>query len=1595
MKELNIRPYEISLWTLQDGFISVLKPYGILNYGQVESPIIKIKDDGTQELTFSVPMYIREKGELIENPFWYDVQQGALLVNLRKLKVIFNKGEEIEEVFEFMIHKITENHSGGKLYCEVFSEGLAFQELGKKGYKISLKQEDFEEDYNNWIDSNDPNKKEPIANLQYWADKIFEDSDWSYSIQMDWAAFDGVIFDKSNEEREAEGLRRKDKIYEEEYVSAWVEKEGRLEAQKVENFTEKARLVNLEKSNKYNLTQDLAKAFEVHCKYKYHYDENYKIIKKEVIFFNNFLNEKEGKIGITYPYDSSKIEREIDSEDVITKLFVVPLEDDTSPSGLLTIADVSANKSKEDYILNFDYLHNIGTISDEQYFAIEDYERSLFLINSDLEDLAKKIAKRETDLVEYEAKLNLSKEGQILAAEQIEQSQDLLNAITDNTQKLSKTKDVPYRAVLLDDLTNSSGKYYVKISQEGVILDSIKIYYKEDVNGDELKRYKGKAKVELDDFGNVIAIRNLELVEKSVSKIYYLTFDYQPALHYNRIIETFTKRLAKDKETEYFLTEKIADMEKDLSRKKRTYDSLIKEKQALIAEFERMMGPALREGSWQEENLKSSTLRGIKDIDVVGELINSESTEQSVNFIWGAPFEDEFNGKEISGVEEEEYFYPYIFLRNNFEEIKDHLDELCFVYRVSEEGFPLEYNYALIGGEAQYVFIESSAIEGEDKNKVIPALVITKDLKNDLPNIQNNEDRFLGIIEYDEEEGKINFKKINSKDFEIHTDLQKRKILYPRVEIQNLNLRTSEDDFSLFLQEKKLEKFYDYSLRQEDEKYYATIKAEAFLRNSKIIDNSLTSKIQVNYAFSKDALSLFLNALQVSKTNAFPKVSYSVDVSSFNKDFMKTAYRNLGRIVNIIDHELKFENIFGYISELELVLESPWEDKIIIKNYKTKFEDLFSSIVASTEQMKSNAVYYNNAASAFTSSGSLKQNIIQNTLNNTDLTYAFRSGELTIDEEKGIWAKNDSGVVAIRGGGIFCATQTDTNGNWLWNTGITPSGINASLLRAGQIDTNLIKIYAGDNLRLQLNQDGLFAYKQNSAGEAKIDEYVVHNSEGLFLKQPKGEKEISFLSSEPVELVNRVEISWDGLILRNKEGNEVFYADPNTGNLTLKGFINAAGGDIGGWKIEENKLSSKNTPYFAQIQAAPDDPEKKIFDMLLIQGEEGANSSFRVQSDGTMYAKNAHIAGTLTANTVFAGNATMQDIYKQIKELSLSAFNGTVLRVYNRNLTGDLNQLENQLGFRIFINALTKDELTPNELTEENSKWYYTFSSPDGNLTEEIDFTDLNSLTFQVPYDKIKSGGTVLKVSKLGKTTDTDENGFATESSIDKTYTASVNIRKEEYYTDVILGNIEPNVSGFAPGNFTGKTFTVNLTYGKNSQPAEDELLFKENYSWVLNGKEVELGKSSIEIDRENSVQTFKLTLQDEDESLFVDGVSTLQFIIKDDSSNVFATRTAQISRIQLENINVVIKSSNGLIFKNGNLSTILNVELYSGKKTISTDGFYFVWIKKEGDSRELVGKKEDVENAYLEIKEKDFTSSASYTCDVYDNRDEAEAAWK
>ena len=94
---------------------------------------------------------------------------------------------------------------------------------------------------------------------------------------------------------------------------------------------------------------------------------------------------------------------------------------------------------KEDYILNFDYLYKIGTISQEQYDTIDDYERSMFNINTELEPLTSQIIKINDDLTSYKADKQIAISSQTYDKEQMEQSQALLNALTNGTGVIDKT----------------------------------------------------------------------------------------------------------------------------------------------------------------------------------------------------------------------------------------------------------------------------------------------------------------------------------------------------------------------------------------------------------------------------------------------------------------------------------------------------------------------------------------------------------------------------------------------------------------------------------------------------------------------------------------------------------------------------------------------------------------------------------------------------------------------------------------------------------------------------------------------------------------------------------------------------------------------------------------------------------------------------------------------------------------------------------------------------------------------------------------------------------------------------------------------------
>lgn len=1491
MIQRDIRDYEVSVWTLQDSFITVLKSSKLEHKGQIQDPDMHMIDDGTLIFSFKIPMYLHniennrwfdvtlQNVEVKKNPLWANIVDGTIIANLRKIKVIFNKMTDDEEVYEFLIMKVNEEHKNEEKWCSVECEGLAFQELGKIGYKLSLTENTYFDDYDDWAAKPENEQgKMPVNNINYWLDKTFANSQWDYEVAMDWSMYDGIthykkytvneknLFSNSkleagkriagrngeemaaqpndiisgeiavdfankdyyfstdanvsyyviawgedlegneyhigyrqltssggnlrltgswikadesyaltdikkiriqfmqqygsslallnnnnqlietdsgivpeynkgpnsennvdflftnygpeystvqygdltakekaliNDKREQLGYRRHDCIYEEPYVSAWDynQSDTTITASEEQLTREKYRLIKCETSNRYNITQTVAETFGVFCKYKYDHDDNYHITGRHVIFYNNFLQESTGAIDLTYPYDTSSVTREMDSSDTVTKMYVKNLVDETMPSGWVTIGDTPANKSGEDYLLNFDYLYTIGTLTQEQYDEIPKFEYYMGKINKDLTEKSNQLILLYQELPDIQAYKTVAENAQALDVERISATDDLKNSLTNSTGLLHRTAQNPMSLVVLDG-------NYVNIREKGVLIDTLRLYEEFNSTSHELSNPIETFTCEKDEYGNFLQCKDIKLIDSTNTRI-YATYDYEPELYYDQIKKVWEARLAKDQADAQKYAEKEEAINTRIAELETEYDELLAEKAKKIAYFERIMGPAIREGNWQPEDNYSKYCTHNEAKFTMG--AGASYKDNQVEFIWDSElFEDEERGYSQIGVEEKVMVFPCIDISGVYEKIRDAKGTVAFAFNDlnPQDSNTLKYRkYFALGSQAFLHYIKT------ENGNPIPVLMIT-----DIENIyygnynsvyefflrgdadakivsleaKTNENSTITIIEdkiLPDDGDVISF--VNQDDFNVNSiDDITYKVVYPRLRFNSPYLQTSTNKVALKTAEEVLPMYEDYYiLTRYDEKsyYYLTIKPQIFIYNT-------GTTCVLNYLLSDAAIAIYLDALEVLRENAYPKVSYTIDVSMVKKEFIHVAYKTLSKIVHINDTDLKFKDVQGYISELELRLDKPWEDKITIKNYKTKFEDLFSSIVAQTEAMKKNSYITDIVGQAFTTAGQLQSNAAQLLLGN--MSYSMNGGKLVVSQDNGIWGVSKDGVVAFRSDGIFTANEVDDEGNWIWNTGIYPSGINANLITAGQLDTNLINIYAGDNLKFKMNGEGIFAYKSlmdetevggleekeqdlfdflkassdeiniyygrlpiilpaghyiiktnmeepvsgagylleptpqenivsaasveefipitknhpanftieensegwfklrflnnirkdywwtikqnnynddidnyyvNSPQDLNLGQYVTLNENGLFLRAEKGAPVIqgNTLVIMP-ETVDRVEISWDGLKLRNWNNEEVFYADPDTGNLTLKGTIYAEAGIFSG-----------------------------------------------------------------------------------------------------------------------------------------------------------------------------------------------------------------------------------------------------------------------------------------------------------------------------------------------------------------------------------------------------------------------------------------------
>ena len=1343
------RSYEVSVWTLQDSFLTVLKWSNIRNKGTLQDPSLTINTDGTQNFSFSIPMSLYIDGKWMDNPIWYNTTNGNLITNMRKIKVIFNKKTADEEVFEFLITQIEMNHASGVPLCTIeCTNGLAYHELGKRGYKIELSSELFTEasvEYfkNTQIndDMSDDNEEAFVidstrrleATLDYWCEqlgliKAQQDTDildarqWYYRVKMDWSSF-------SNN---GETPRAEDKVYEEEYVSSWNE-DGNAIASQV--YKEKWRQMDESNSNLYNLTQSLAQTFGIYCRYQYLYDDNYHIIGRLIIFYNNFSNENEGILQFTYPYTTSEITRTIDSNDIVTKMYVDSVEDD-SIIGTLSIANTDANRIQEDYLLNFDYLHEVNTITDEQYAAVEQYEKDIRAINLQITPIQEQLSALDRETTDLEAKKVVAENGEALAQKQLDNINDqisaLMNADGIKDDHLSYTNTRP-DTVIISAMTatykvnNETRHYYeAKLNTKGIIKNTIKLYDKTPSGILGTATILTSYKVEIKDH-EIVGLKYIQLnsADTDAPMMLFLTYDYNPSLYYDNVRQALIVRCNKYKAEYNIYENRLVEIENIQVLLKAQLTTLLDNKTTLIKEFELMMGPALREGHWTPEDYHNYGDTHVKTLtfpkyQIETNLPISSEVSDYISAIWDNQlFSSEQFNYYYYGIEETKIYYPcvrltdeqYEFIVNQYNNSEEKIVNIVFYDYDAQydqvENVKYHWRSVAIGSGAQLIFIADQGDPVKARDRCIrPALIITEAESMSAEEInymkQNSFLAQMNIVE--NENGEYSYEPSEERyqliydlwytDNELENEIIQ---VQPRLWIHTLNLKNAGSDIVIKYNNKVLKQYNDYQIITHEDTadelrpiyYYITLKPLAILLNGYNEGSSqfsaLRRKLDIQYTISNASTSIYLDAVQVLKENAYPKVSYSLSPNIINKSILKKMYSFLNRIININDNELKLHDAFGYISEITLDLDHPWQDSITVQNYNNKFEDLFSTITAQAEELQRRDYNISETISTITTAGEIKPKILQNTLENNNFLYSFNNDQLILSEEDGLLGTSDEGCITYRNNGVFVANTRDGGGNWIWQPIISPNGINAALIKAGQLDTDKIMIYSGNDVRFQWNSEGLYAYRsinetlQEDDDKLSNDEkaslrqlltdtdinnlqYVVFNSDGLSLihkrwnlGNPLPENQYSNLNgleqSEINEIltngVKQVEVGWNGLIMRNNRNEKVFYAD-NEGNLTLLSTIEASSGHIGGWTITETGLSGQ----YIQFLSYPSQPER---------------SGIRLTGEAAQVAETIDINGSpyyACYNEIESSNVNKTIYYSHINEDHETGANGENVYVY-------------------------------------------------------------------------------------------------------------------------------------------------------------------------------------------------------------------------------------------------------------------------------------------------------------------------------------------
>ena len=517
----------------------------------------------------------------------------------------------------------------------------------------------------------------------------------------------------------------------------------------------------------------------------------------------------------------------------------------------------------------------------------------------------------------------------------------------------------------------------------------------------------------------------------------------------------------------------------------------------------------------------------------------------------------------------------------------------------------------------------------------------------------------------------------------------------------------------------------------------------------------------------------YLDAESTLFTSAHPKITYTIDVLELSQ---LPGYENytfsLGDKSFIEDTEF-----FGWVfknglqtpykeeivvTELILMLDEPDKNQIKVQNYKTQFEELFQRMAATTQAVEYHTGEYSKASGIIKEDGTIDIVTLQNSIANNALTIQNAKDQSVIWDDTGITTTSltsPSEIVRIVSGGIFLSRD----GGATWNTGITGSGINASYLTSGQINTDEVLIMSGGYPSFRWDQSGISAYKFkldentgkpqsfNYSQYVRLDQYGLYGINGIDSFMPSSEDEIWEKSN--------FALTWKGFQIKSNNTKDGYISITSNNDFQLfangkerikigklNDYYEAERYGISIKDSEENVVMETNTDgtlwiknklYIGSENTSTvgigylDETRENSEIHEVIHAGTNEDQQFIVYEDGKMIASGAEFTGKIYATGGQIGNMTIGDVeatIQQSKKLDILSNLGYNFKVGNGTSSPEqLELIASPIGFEIDLNSIQWSGTTNFEgweaLSEGQTNYvltYETFSQKTENAVYYI-----------------------------------------------------------------------------------------------------------------------------------------------------------------------------------------------------------------------------------------------------------------------------------